>query len=195
MCPLCWGPSRSSRMTSEEHRTQSYDSAQHTTDTYIINTDTLSIQMHTLSIQIHYQYRCIRYQYRRIRYQYRCIHYQYRYTHCDTILNVHQRLLKARQIKRQESSTHVVEHALLVDLPIAHPPQPQVVSRRGQQVGVVGGRVRDPHHLRGGVRVVESEPVHQLAAILIQLHYLNLGRRWCMDNSMLAQYLLFSLFV
>ena len=88
------------------------------------------------------------------------------------------RLWSRKSITLTVGTTHVVEHALRVNLSVGvNSPQSEVVSGRGQEVGVVGGWIWDPYHLRGGVWVVERGPVHQLPTVFVQLYYLDLSRR------------------
>ena len=44
----------------------------------------------------------------------------------------------------------------------AHPPHTEIVAARRQQVWIHAFRVRDPHELGGGVRVVEGVPADKL---------------------------------
>ena len=49
----------------------------------------------------------------------------------------------------------------------AHPPHAEIVAARRQQVWIHAFRVRDPHELGGGVRVVEGVPADKLWTLFI----------------------------
>lgn len=65
-------------------------------------------------------------------------------------------------------------HVYFEILYIRYPPDPQVVPAGGQQVRVNPLGVGDPHDLGGGVGMVESVPAHELGALLLQTHQLDL---------------------